>query len=85
MNEATDTTFISLDRVKKHMHHINSSEVGGWIINLLNKSHLFISGENSKTKVGICIFGSGDGAGIKDNVGTNEERGARVRRRGIEC
>lgn len=85
MNEVTDTTFISLDQVKKHLHHINSSGVGTWIINLLNKSHLFISGENSKTKVGICIFGRGDGAGIKDNVGTNEERGARVRRLGIQC
>lgn len=78
MTEATDTIFISLDQVEKHMHHINSSGGGGWIINLLNKSYLFICGENSKTKVGICVFvgegGSGDGAGMKDNVGTNEER-----------
>lgn len=60
------------------MHHINSSGCRGWIIHLLNKSHLLISGENSK--VGICVFvregGSRDGAGMRDNVSTNEEREA---------
>lgn len=36
----------------------------------------------------VCIFvgagGSGDGAGMRNNTGTNGERGTRVRRPGFE-
>lgn len=48
------------------MHHINSSGGGGWIIHLLNKSHLLFSGKNSKTKVGICVFVGEGGSGWDD-------------------
>lgn len=60
------------------MYYINPSEGGDCVVHLLNKSPAYQEkAQHYSGRVCVCMFagegGSGDGAGMRDNAGNNEE------------